>query len=280
MANHVRVWCDQRMSKDAGDVAEQARQSETFERVARIGFVASGVVHLLIAWIAAQVALGSSGEADQAGALQQLSSATGGSVLLWVCTVSFAALALWHIIAAVLPQSGRRRDQLLERVKMLGKAVVYGALAFTAFQVVTGSGADSGESSSSATSTLMAAPAGRLLVGLLGLAVLGVAAYHVVKGVRKKFLDDLRGASHREVSRAVTVLGVIGYVAKGVALAVVGVLFVVAAVQADPDQPTGLDAALKTLRDQPLGVVLLLLVAAGLAAYGLYSFARARYAKM
>lgn len=53
-----------------------------------------------------------------------------------------------------------------------------------------------------------------------------------------------------------------------------------AAVQANPDQPTGLDAALKTLRDQPLGSALLLLVALGLAAYGLYSFARARYAKM
>ena len=43
---------------------------------------------------------------------------------------------------------------------------------------------------------------------------------------------------------------------------------------------SGLDGALHTLRDQPLGPVLLTAVAVGLAAYGVYSFARARYAKV
>lgn len=266
------------MSTDAAGMARRARSSDTFERVARIGFAASGVVHLLIAWIAAQVALGSSGEADENGALEQLGSATGGSVLLWVCAVGFAALALWHVVAAVLPRGQSGRDQLVERGKAAGKAAVYGALAVTAFRVVSGSGG--GDGASGVTGTLLSAPAGRVLVGLVGLGVIGVGGYHVVKGVTQTFLEDLRGAGGGQVGRAVRVLGTVGYAAKGVALAVVGVLFVVAAVQANPDQPTGLDAALKTLRDQPLGSALLLLVALGLAAYGLYSFARARYAKM
>lgn len=259
-------------------MADRARRSDAFETVARVGFVASGIVHLLIAWTAVRVAFGSSAEADQQGALEQLSSATGGSVLLWVCVVAFAALALWHIVATLLPQRASGRDQLAERGKNLGKGVTYGALAVTALRVVTGAGG--GDGASSVTGTLMSAPAGRILVALVGIGVLAVAGYHVVKGIRKKFLDDLHSTGPGEIGRAVRVLGVVGYVAKGVALAVVGVLFVVAATQADPDQPTGLDAALKTLRDQPLGTALLLLVAAGLAAYGLYSFARARYAKM
>lgn len=267
------------MGNDVQGMAERASRSRSFEWVARVGYVGSGVVHLLIAWIAGRVALGSSGEADQTGALEQLGSTSGGNILLWVCAAGFAALALWQLVEAVLPHRGSKREQLGDRVKAVGKALVYGGLAVTAFRVVTGSGSG-GEASSEATSTLMAAPAGRILVGLVGLVVLGVGVYHVYKGAKRKFREDLSGTGNREISSAVTVLGVVGYVAKGVALAVMGGLFLTAAVQADPNQPTGLDAALKALRDQPLGVVLLLVVAAGLAAYGLYSFARARYSRM
>ncbi len=262
------------------DLAAQASNSDSLELLARIGYAGSGLVHVLIAWIAGRVALGSSGEADEAGALHQLGSSTGGAVLLWVCAAGFAALAVWHLIETVVPHRGAAREQLLERARSVSKAVVYGALGWTAFRVITGTGADSGETTTEATGSLMSAPAGRLLVGVVGLVVLGVAGYHVHKGLRRRFLEDLGGTGRREVGRAVEVLGVAGYAAKGVALGVVGALVLTAAVQADPSQPTGLDAALKTLRDQPLGTVLLILVAVGLAAYGLYSFARARYSTM
>lgn len=263
------------------DLAEQASGSQTLEFLARFGYAGSGLVHLLIAWIAGQVALGSSsGEADEAGALQQLGGSPGGAVLLWVCVAGFAALAVWHLIEAVVPHHGPARQQVVDRGKALGKAVLFGVLGWTALRVVTGSGADSGETTTEATGTLMSAPGGRLLVGVVGAVVLAVGAYHVYKGVSKNFVRDLQRTGQREVTQVVTVLGVTGYAAKGVALGVMGGLIGVAALQADPDQPTGLDAALKTLRDQPLGEVLLLLVALGLAAYGLYSFARARYASM
>lgn len=71
-----------------------------------------------------------------------------------------------------------------------------------------------------------------------------------------------------------------GYVAEGVALTIVGGLFGLAALEADPEESSGLDGALKTLAAQPLGTALLLAVAAVLALYGLYSFARARYADL
>ena len=67
---------------------------------------------------------------------------------------------------------------------------------------------------------------------------------------------------------------------KGVALAIVGVLFVTAAATANPSKATGLDGALHTLRDQPAGVALLVIVALGFIAYGIYSFARARYGRI
>lgn len=268
------------MTSDVQDLASRAKRSETLEMLARFGYLGSGVVHLLIAWIAVRVAVGGSGDADESGALEQLGSSTGGSVLLWVCVAGFAALALWHLIEAVVPHQGEAKEQLVDRGKPIGKVGVYGALGFTAVRAVLGQGADGGETASAATQTLMSAPAGRLLVGVLGLVVLGIGAYHVFKGVTRRFLEDLSRGGSREVSGTVTVLGIIGYTAKGVALGIVGILFVVAALQADPSQPTGMDAALKSLRDQPMGEMLLLAVAIGLAGYGLYSFARARHAAM
>lgn len=267
------------MSNDVQDLAARAGRSDALEILARVGYAASGLMHLLIAWIAVQVALGESGEADEAGALQQLSGTPVGGVLLWVMAGALVALAVWHLVEAVLPHHGSTRDQLFDRGKAVGKAVVYGALGWTAFQVVTGQGADSGETTTEATSALMAAPAGRILVGIVGLVVLGVGAYHVYKGATRKFLEDLRQPSGERVSRGVELLGVTGYIAKGIALGIVGVLMGIAALTAEQDQQ-GLDAALKTLRDQPFGWILLLGIAAGLAAYGLYSFARAKYSTM
>ena len=98
----------------------------------------------------------------------------------------------------------------------------------------------------------------------------------MVKGVKKGFVKDL--VEHP--GTLVENLGRAGYVAKGVALAVVGLLFVLAGVRRSAVKATGLDGALKALRDQPLGTTLLTLVALGLIAYGCYSFARARYARL
>ncbi|RJK93158.1 DUF1206 domain-containing protein [Vallicoccus soli] len=169
-----------------------------------------------------------------------------------------------------------RRGEAGDAVEALGKAVVYGVLAWTAARFATGGGSDSGRQSAEATATLLDAPFGRVLVVLVGLGVLAVGAYHVHKGLTRGFRDDLVGRVGRLVER----LGVAGYVAKGVVLGVVGVLFGVAGVRGAPGEATGLDGALQALREQPYGTALLLVVAAGLVAYGAYSLARARYARL
>lgn len=60
----------------------------------------------------------------------------------------------------------------------------------------------------------------------------------------------------------------------------VGLFLIVADVQRNPHQAKGLDSALKTLVHQPLGPVLLDIVALGLVAYGIYSFVEARYRRL
>ena len=82
------------------------------------------------------------------------------------------------------------------------------------------------------------------------------------------------------VRKGIVTFGVVGYIAKGIAVGVAGVLFVVAAVTANPEQAGGLDAALHTLASLPFGPIILWIVGAGLVIYGLFCFARARYARM
>lgn len=265
-----------RTGTSAEGAARRLSDHPWLERLARLGFAASGLIHLLIGWIAAQVALGGGGEADQSGALQTLRDAPAGPFLLWACVVGFAALALVQALEALV-QTG---EETTDRLKAAGKAVLYAALGATTLTFALGGSSDSGQTSTDLTARLMEAPLGRVLVGIVGLGVIGAGAYHVYKGVARKFLEDLRAPAGGALGRGVEISGMVGYVAKGVALAIVGGLFALAAVRADPEQSTGLDGALKLLAEQPLGTVLLLAVALGLVLYGVYSFARARYADL
>ncbi len=71
--------------------------------------------------------------------------------------------------------------------------------------------------------------------------------------------------------------GKVGYIAKGIAIGIVGGLFAYAAVTHEAKKSGGLDQALQTVLEQPFGPVLLLAIAVGIACYGLFCFARARH---
>jgi hypothetical protein len=263
-------------SASVKDVATEAGHNRFVQRGARLGYAVNGILHLLIAWLALQVAWSASGKnADQSGALQTLSENTFGRILLWVSVVGFAFLALWQVAQAVSGR-GMPGEEWKDRLKAISKAVVYVALGYSAFTFARGQGKSSKKQTVDLTAGLMGATGGRLLVALVGLVIVGVGAYHVIKGYKRKFLADLVGHPGQWATRA----GRFGYIAKGIALGVVGVLFVVAGLKEQPAKATGLDGALRTLKDQPFGPVLLTLIALGIAAYGIYSFARARYARV
>ena len=266
----------------AGAQARRAADSDVLEKVARVGYATSGLLHVLIGVIAVQLATGSGGRsADQSGALSQVAAQPLGRFALWVGVLGFAALALWQLGEAVWGgRTGHSSDRTKHAVQTGGKGLVYLALAVTTFSFARGGGSSSSQQSADVTARLMQSGAGRVLVAAIGLAVVAVGVYHVVKGAKKKFLADLKGNAGGHVGRAVVRLGQVGYVAKGIALGVVGLLLVVAAAKSDSSQATGLDGALKTLGEQPGGPVVLVGVGVGFVAFGVYSFVRARYARM
>jgi hypothetical protein len=261
--------------------ANQARTSAPLEVGMRIGLAAYALVHLLIAGIALQVAWSSGGgQADTDGALRAVADEPLGTTLLWAVVVGMVALVIWQLLdAAVGHTKHDGMTRVRKRVGSAGKAVVYGVLAYQAGSIAAGSSSGGGSrSEESTTAKIMNLTGGQLLVGAIGVAVVGVGVALAVKGVTCRFTDDLRGPATSGTSGSVVLtLGQVGYVAKGIALAVVGGLFVWAAATHDPDKAGGLDEALKTLLEQPFGSWLLSVVALGIAAFGVYCIAWARW---
>jgi hypothetical protein len=263
--------------------ASRAADSKPLEYLARAGFVCYGVIHLLFAWVALQVAFGNSGaESDQSGALTNLASKPFGKTLVIIVVVGMVALALWQAFEAIVGESGEQDKQAVaERVMSGIRTIIYLSFAWTGIKVVTGANASQGDNQQSGASSLMDHTGGRWLVGLIGLVVIGVgvglAVYGIKKGFEKHLNTQQMSPSVRKTTRR---LGMAGYAAKGVAYAIAGVLVVVAAVKYDPDKARGLDSALKTLASHSYGPWLLGLIALGIAAFGVFCFSQAKYRKV
>ena len=269
----------------SGNTAERAGDSRALERLAQVGLTAYGLVHLLIAWLALQLAWGGGGEsADQSGAMATLAEKPMGRALLWVLVVGLAALAVWQLAevlrhrAGLQAQGDARKKAAGKVAKAVAKAVVYLFLAVTALRFATGGGQSSSGQQQSTVAGVFGWPGGRFLVGIAALVVIGVGVYHVRKGVTGHFMKEIDTAQATAGQRRVIErLGQVGYPAKGVALALVGGLLGWAAITFDPAKASGLDGAMRTLLDAPFGKVLLSLVALGIAAFGVFCFFRARF---
>jgi hypothetical protein len=266
----------------AGSVghARDVENSDALDKGVRLGLVAYGVVHLIVAWLALQLVLGDGGKnASQQGAFAKLARQPLGQVALYFVAAGFAALVVWQALDALLGhRSIDGAERAAKRVGSAGKAVVYAVLGVEALRTALGSGSSGGGSTHGLTAQLMSAPGGQLLVGAVGLGIVVVGAVLSYRGFTAKFVKqlDVEGRTGDRGTPIVT-LGRIGYIGKGLSLASVGVLFLIAAVQHRPGRSGGLDAGLHHLLQQPFGPVLVGAIALALACFGVYCFAWARH---
>ncbi|QCW50945.1 DUF1206 domain-containing protein [Nocardioides dongxiaopingii] len=264
----------------AQNAAGRAENSEALDWLAAAGLIALGVVHVVVGWLAVQLALGDrEGSASSSGALKQLAEQPFGAILVWLVALGMALLVVWQVVKVVAGHRDEEDDKkrLAKRAISGGKAVVYAVIAFSAVQVATGSGGGGGGTDST-TAKIMNLPGGQLIVGAVGLGIIAVGVALLVMAWKEKYLDrlDAEGRSGR-TGTIYRWLGRVGHVAKGIALGIVGGLFLYAAVTHEPDKSGGLDQALTKVLDQPFGPVLLTLMGLGFAAYGVFCFAWARH---
>jgi hypothetical protein len=252
---------------------------------ARLGFVARGAIYLLIGFIALQVALGHGGQADRGGALSQIADKSYGTFLLWVLVVGFAGLALWRFSEAAFGAVGPDGHEAGERLKSLARALLYSFFFVSTLEFVTGRSssatANGNSQSRTLTARVMEHNGGRLLVGLIGLVVVVIGAMLAREGWKKEFLKrmNLVGAS-AAVRSLVEKLGLVGGIARGAVVAMAGVFLIIAAARFSPSKAEGIDGSLRAFAHTPVGPFLLIVVALGLIAFGLFSWCEARWRRV
>jgi hypothetical protein len=281
-ARRTRAWGSSRTRGSTRGRGRAARGSagDALALLGRAGFLARGIMYIVIGWIALQIAFGHSRQqADRTGALHELSSTPFGEVALWILVVGFFGLALWWLAQAAWPSSAEGRKTAKRAVAVV-KAVIYAVLGYGTLKYTLGAGApqSSDKQSVDLTATLMQHAGGRVLVVVIGLALIGGGLYLGYQAWREKFLKDMQlGQVRTRTRRIVEWLGRIGGVARGIVFIVAGIFLVVAAVEAKPGQAKGIDSSLRELAATPAGPWLLVLVALGLIMFGLFSCCEARF---
>lgn len=280
-------------ANQAGQVARQAEhgtrkvvETPAFKGLARLGYAAKGLVYIVIGWLALMTALRVGGQTtDPQGALTTIYFQPFGKVLLFIVVVGYIAYALWQFARAYFDPDAQDTGAK-ENVRRLGYAIVgisYLGFALAALRLMLQNAAPKGSNASTQdwTTRLLSAPFGAFLVILLGLIVLGVAIGLFMEAWKLRFERYFPMSQMNDAERKTTrYTGRFGLWSLSVIFVIIGVFLIEAAAQHNPQKAQGLAGALATLAAQPFGTFLLLVVALGLIAYGVYGFVEARYRRI
>ena len=261
---------------------QDATRTDGFERLSRSGFVARGLIYVIVGVLAVRLALGSSSaDASQQGALEAIAHQPFGKVLLIVVAIGLAGYALWRMSHAVFGGGRERSDSALDRVTALASGIVYAGLCAVAVEILLGAGSGGSGTAHHAAAGVLGWPAGTWLVGSAGIVLIGIGLYQGYRALSKEFLEDSKTEEMSPaVRRWIEWVGVFGYLARMVVFVLIGVFLVKSAIDFSPNNAVGLDGALAKLAHSAYGPFLLGVVAAGLVAFGIYSFSDARYRRI
>jgi hypothetical protein len=252
--------------------------------VTRLGWAAKGAVYLLMGLTAFTVARRrpTDDDASPEGALGQVMENPAGRVLLGALAVGLVLYVGWRLLSAVWVR-GNGLDEWLHRIGYVFSAAFYALLAWTA---ATSALRDHRPEDSNVveriSKSLLGSGVGRWVLATLGIVVLVVGVYFVVKkSIKRSFLEELSLGDASEAERkAITVSGVVGWFGRGVVTVLVGFFVTKAAIEADTDDARGFDRALREVATSDLGTLAVATAAAGLVVYGLFCFVSMRHQEL
>jgi hypothetical protein len=186
--------------KRAGNQAEhqaiRAASGGWVEGLERWGYVARGLLYLIVGGLALQLALGAGGKtADPVGALRYMAQQPYGKVLLVAMVLGLAGYSLWGFVRAFLDPLGKGAGAkgLVARVGYLISALSYGVLIIPAVQLLMGRAAgQQAGSPRGLTAQLMSKPYGIGLVYLFGLFWIVAGAGQLITAYQVSFMRELR----------------------------------------------------------------------------------------
>lgn len=263
----------------------------TIRTLARLGYLAKGVVYTVVGILAASAVFGWFGIRDVSGtrgAIEAIASQPFGNFLLIALVVGLGGYVVWRFVQAFSDTEDKGTDAtgIAQRIGFAISGLMYATLAYYAV-TLTGwfsSGGSAGQGSSQQkelTASLMSSETGILIVGAIGIGFALVGLYQGYRSISKKFKENWKTSElSADEEKFATRLAQIGIGVRAVTFVIIGGLITKAAMDVDPSKAEGLGEALRTIGSQPFGQWLLAAVAFGLVCYGIYCFVNSRYRAM
>lgn len=260
-------------------------RSQTLQKLARFGYLMKGGIYGLIGILALLAAFGESeGQVGgQKEAVTRMSATPFGDVLCVMAGIGLLAYAGWRAIEAVLDVRDEGTDSkgLAKRAGYAGSALMNGAVGVFALDLAFGFGGSGNGGASTFAGKMMESTLGSVVLGIIGLGFIVFGLAQIGQGWTAKFVQRLRTQQMNEKERTWAVrAGRIGYIARGIVFTIVGGFVLQALFTNNPGEARGLGGALQEIASQPYGQILLVLVAAGLVAYGAYQVVFAKYGRL
>lgn len=254
---------------------------KVFSIIARIGYIAKGLVYFMVGLLTLQTTIGMGGETtDAANALQEFIYQPFGTVLLFGIMLGLIAHAVWRILEGVIDPEKRGEGVKMKFFRIIDFIVgcLYLSMSYAAWQILQGLNAKGGNHSVEVwVGKILLLPYGTWLVMFCAVFIFIGGLYQFYSAYRADF--DSEEITKKEKT-TLHWLGRIGIGSWGVVYCMVAFLFYNASVTFDADAAGGLDQALRTLRDQPFGAFALGITSAGLITYGIYLLVLSYYLKI
>lgn len=253
-------------------------------RVTRFGYIADGVVYLLVGLLALDASLGArSPDVSREDALRAIVFQPLGRVMLVIIAVGLVGYSLGHtLMAGRHPAKDDKKGivSVVNRAAHAINALLHLSLALVAGRLGLGLGPTTGDGKAPAdwTRDLLALPLGQALVIGVGLGFGGLALHQLYKAFTANFREvlDPEGLSESQEKWLIWT-GRLGYTVRTVLYGLMGVFLIQAARGYDPEEARGLGQTLAAIAGQEYGGYLLGAVAGGLIAFGLYVILMGRY---
>jgi hypothetical protein len=266
--------------------ALDAQRSRLFVALVRAGFVARGVTYGVIGGLAAALAAGAGSggnSADQQGALKLIAGAPLGRVVVSAAAAGLLAYALWKLALGVIghgPEGSAGRS-LKDRVANLGGGLIYLAFFALTVRVLIGVAGNETREQEQATAGVLGWPGGRVIVAAAGALLIAISLGQIYEALAEQFTEENKLVEmSRRRERMFIALGHIGLCARALVFVVIGYFFLRTAIDYRPSRGIGLDGALAAVHGEPLGALLLAVVAAGLLIFAAFSLLEARYRRL
>jgi hypothetical protein len=249
--------------------------SQKKETISRIGMVAKGAIYLLIGILTALPIFGLGGKTSSSkGALRFLADQSYGQVLLVILGLGLLGYLFFRGYQAIanLKNHDDNAKGYLMRGSYLVSGLVYGYLGFTALKMVFGS--SSGKSSS--VSKVLNSEYGNTIAIGIALVLVGKAIYEFYMAYSGKFKEEVEQAGIDHKARTLlTNAGTIGFTARGIVAGILAYLFFKAGLQNASGDLNRADAF--NLLQNEFGSIIMAIVAAGIACYGVFMLIKSKY---